>query len=179
MCNQGKKGEMKTTELISKMGQYDNRVDFVRFTRTNTPDNGHDIGLFHTENHFDEMIKISDGELSEFSDYRNDNSEEIQTRIDVKNENTKVTKPVAEKFVGDIKKHPDCNGHLLIGNNGLTKGAEQVLNQAHQSYPNKKIGYISNDGVSRLMEVNDRKLAKQRDIKKEILPEVKRDDEQP
>ena len=45
MCNQGKKGEMQVTELISQMGQLNNsHVDFVRHTTTNTPDRGHDVG---------------------------------------------------------------------------------------------------------------------------------------
>ena len=169
---------MKTTELISRMGQNDDRVDFVRHARTNTPDNGHDIGLYHTEKHFDEMIKISNGELSEFSDPQNDSSKEIQTRIDVKNENNKITKPVAEKFVGDIKKHPDCDGHLLMGNNGLTKGAEQVLNAAQQDYPNKKINYISNNGVKKLMEATNKQLEKQNNIDKNLISEMRADDEE-
>ena len=151
MCNQGKKGEMQVTELISQMGQLNNSpVDFVRYTTTNTPDNGHDIGVHHTEKNFDEMMAISNGNLSEFSSPKEDESNRMKTRIDVKNENNKITKPVAEKFIADIKKHPDCKGHLLLGDNGLTKGAENVFHEAEKNYPDKKIGYISNKGIQKL-----------------------------
>ncbi|MCS4534032.1 hypothetical protein [Neisseria montereyensis] len=161
MSNLGKKGEMKVTGLISGMGQCDDRIDLTRHTRTNTPDNGCDIVLHHTVTHFNEMMKISTGELSDFSNPQEDKSKKIQTRIDVKNENNKITKPLAEKFIGDIKKHPDCIGQLLIGNNGLTKGAKEVLDEAQRNYPNKKIGYISNDGVNKLCEVTQRQLKTQ------------------
>ncbi|AZR59457.1 hypothetical protein [Eikenella corrodens] len=69
------------------------------------------------------MMAISNGNLSEFSSptKKNDESNRMKTRIDVKNENNKITKPVAEKFIADIKKHPDCKGHLLLGDNVLTK----------------------------------------------------------
>ncbi|WP_311151763.1 hypothetical protein [Neisseria sicca] len=164
MCNQGKKGEMQVTELISQMGQLNNsHVDFVRHTTTNTPDSGHDVGLYHTEKNFDEMIAISTGNLSEFSDPKEDDSKKMQTRIDVKNENNKITKPVAQKFIADIKKHPDCKGHLLLGDNGLTKGAEDVFREAEENYPDKKIGYISNEGVQNLRKAAITQLQKQND----------------
>lgn len=173
MSDLGKKGEMKAIELIAKMGQRDNsHVDLVRYTITNAPDNGHDIGVHHTSNHFDEMLAVSRGELTQFSNPKDDSSEKIKTRIDVKNENNKVTKPVAEKFVSDIKKHPDCQGHLLVGNNGLTKGAEQILFEAAQSYPDKKIGYISNAGLNNLMEVASNELERQYDIENNYLCEI-------
>ena len=159
---------MKVIELISKIGQQDNsHVDITRYTTTNTPDNGYDIGLHHTEKHFDEMLKVSSGNLSKFSDPKDDCSKKIQTRIDVKNENNKITKPVAEKFVADIKKHPDCEGHLLIGNNGLTKGAEQILSEANEKYSDKKIDYISNDGVKKLKETVDEDINKKKSMQSE------------
>ena len=109
------------------------------------------------------MIAISTGNLSEFSDPKEDDSKKMQTRIDVKNENNKITKPVAQKFIADIKKHPDCKGHLLLGDNGLTKGAEDVFREAEENYPDKKIGYISNEGVQNLRKAAITQLQKQND----------------
>lgn len=175
MSNSGKKGEMKVIQALSIMGQRNgSRVDLTRYTITNTPDGGYDIGLHHTPRHFDEMRAVASGDLAKFSNPMDDDSGKLITRIEVKNENNLITKPVAEKFVSDIKRHPDCQGHLLIGNNGLTKGAEQTLFDAVRAYPDKKIGYISNEGVERLMRVATNELESQNKVIDNHLSEIEK-----
>lgn len=157
--NKGKKGEMKALELISKMGQIDDSpVDVTRPTTTNVPDLGLDLGLYHTELHFEEILKIARAEQSTFSNPASDNSRKMQTRIDVKHEDNKTTKPQMSKFISDIKKHPDCKGHILMGNYGLTAGAEQVLKEALENFPEQKIAYISNDGIKNLFNAVEKQL---------------------
>lgn len=158
--NKGKKGEMKALELISKMGQIDDSpVDVTRPTVTNMPDLGLDLGLHHTEQHFDEMLKIAAGEQNAFSNPADDHSRKMQTRIDVKNEDSKTNKPQMSKFISDIKKHPDCKGHILMGNDGLTAGAAEVLKEAQENFPEQKIAYISNTGVKNLFNVVETQLS--------------------
>lgn len=162
MCNQGKKGEMVITELVSQMGQIDGSItDFERYSKTNTADNGIDICLHHTERHWDEMIEISEGNRSSFSAPSKDNSAKIETRIDVKSYSGKITKPVMEKFVSDIPKSPRIRGHLLVGGEGLTKGAEGVFKEAISNYPNRKIGYIPDSGVQKISEATKLQLTNQ------------------
>ncbi|MCW9718828.1 hypothetical protein [Avibacterium sp. 21-599] len=166
MSNKGKKGEMIVSEIVSKMGRVDgSSVDFKRPSITNTADNGIDLWLTHNEDHLREMVEISQGCRSDFSDPKSYEGKKIDTRIDVKSYSGKINKPVAEKFVSDIAKSPLIEGHLLIGGQGLTKGAKDVLENATDNYPKKKIGYISSEGVERIKKAVDRQLNHQDDKK--------------
>lgn len=153
MCNQGKQGEMRVTGLISNIGRVKgSSVDFERYSITNTADNGIDICLHHTEDNFKEMIEISEGARSNFSNPSTDTSHKIQTRIDVKTYSGKITKSTMDKFISDIPKSPRIKGHMIMGGAGLTKGAKEQLQNAINSYPDKIIGYISENGIQNLEE---------------------------
>ena len=153
MCGQGKKGEMIITGLISSMGQLDRSlVDFERYSTTNTADNGIDLCVHHTEGNFKEMIEISEGDRSKFSNPLEDASQKILTRIDVKTHSGKITSPVMRKFVSDIPKSPKIKGHLLMGGQGLTRGAEKLLQDAKERYSNNMVAYISESGIENLLE---------------------------
>ncbi|HFC8466730.1 TPA: hypothetical protein ACFP4A_002065 [Neisseria subflava] len=167
MCNQGKKGEMRVTGLISDMGQVDGSVvDFERYSTTNTADNGIDVCLHHTQDHFREMVEISGGNRSEFSNPSKYTSSKMSTRIDVKTYSGKITKPVMDKFVSDIPKHPRINGHMMMGGEGLTKGAEKSLQDARNNYPNNMIAYIPESGLQKLSKAIKHQLEHKDDDKK-------------
>ncbi|HED4455614.1 TPA: hypothetical protein R4345_001783, partial [Pasteurella multocida] len=126
--------------------------DLIRPSTTNTADGGADLILEHTTNNLDEMLSISKGTIDDFSSPQNDNSPKIKTRIDVKAyENRKIPKSVAEKFIGDIKLNPDCDAHLLMGGDGLTKGAQEVIDNARTQLPERKrVELIDNEGIKNL-----------------------------
>lgn len=54
----------------------------------------------------------------------------ISVRVDHKNYDKKISKPIAKKFVDDIDKNPNVAEHWLTGGGGLTKGAKDELNSA-------------------------------------------------
>lgn len=148
--NLGKMGEMNALILTAQMGKLHPRVEPLRHTATNMPDNGVDVELKHTEQHWQDIQAIVQGRQTQFSGSLNDTSPNMTTRIDVKNHQGKLSKPQVEKFIGDCAKNPTMNGDILLGGNGLTKGAEQALRDGQAAYPQRKIAYIDNDGWARL-----------------------------
>ena len=75
----------------------------------------------------------------------------IKVRIDVKNYNGVISKPVAQKFVDDCKKNPQVAEHWLVGGERLTKGANDVMDNSehvcryyNQEAMNKVDNYYQN-----------------------------------
>ncbi|HHE3508035.1 TPA: hypothetical protein ACPDKD_001355 [Pasteurella multocida] len=148
----GKDKELEVTSTLSRLAINNPNSDLIRPSTTNTADGGADVILEHTRNNLDEMLNIAKGTIDDFSSPQNDNTPKIRTRIDVKAyENRKIPKNIAEKFIGDIKLNPDCNAHLLMGGDGLTKGAQEVIDNAKTQLPEEKIiEVIDNEGIKRL-----------------------------
>lgn len=139
--SKGKKGEMKATEIISVIGQKEKSVDFTRYTTTHTPDNGADIFIDANSQFVPKLLEIA---IQGHSNIACGDNADTTVRIDVKN-TKKVGKDDAEKFLDDVKKHPRCQHHILLGNE-FTSGAKKVLTNGQNLYPNKTIGYIDESG---------------------------------
>ena len=152
--NKGKDGEMQVAKLLANVSQTDDNVDFTRQTITNCPDQGADFIIKHDKNLLPEFAKITDSPI------KNDNLRNVsqrknyETRIDVKTTDKKLQKDIVDKFVQDINNFPNCDGHLLMGGEGLTKQAKKNFDTAqdNQSKKGKNIMYISNKGIRKLEE---------------------------
>ena len=125
--NKGRKGERDLLEsLIHPMQRKGVDIDYKKPTFTNEPDDGVDLELKAPHNIGELLERIA----------RNDpvipppSKTKIHIRIDNKNYGKKIGKPIAEKFVDDIKKNPNDDEHWLTGGEGLTKQAKSVLDNA-------------------------------------------------
>lgn len=147
--DKGKELEMDAIILVASMGKKHPKVDLLRHTTTNTADNGLDITMVSTKQHLDEFLEVANGSRTEFSDPKNDRSKKVQVRLDAKYRSEKITKPEAEKFVGDIAKNPTMDAHILFGSN-LTEGASKVIQNAQNNNPKKIVAHIDSDGVKNL-----------------------------
>jgi hypothetical protein len=76
----------------------------------------------------------------------------IESRVDVKTTPNKLQTDTVEKFVADVRKHPKCTGHVLMGGSSLTAPAQRKFEQYQQDFEQKGkiLAYISNEGISRL-----------------------------
>ncbi|VEI47826.1 Uncharacterised protein [Actinobacillus equuli] len=98
-----------------------------------------------------ELIEIAKGKRTDLSTGEDDRTQEITTRVDVKNYSGAIDKATMEKFGNDIIKHPSAKGQMLAGGERLTAGAKRVLEDLQQSYGNdKNIIYLNNTEVERL-----------------------------
>lgn len=153
--NKGKDGEMKVTKVVCDIALRENGVDFTRPTNTNTADMGADMILESPVGFLERLENIALGK-TEFSDksvQTNDNSSTTyKTRIDVKATDRKLQSDTVDKFTADIRRHPDCKGHILIGGSGLTGPAKIKFNQVQVDAESdgKKVTYISNNGLSKI-----------------------------
>lgn len=137
----GRRGEHAVTAALCQAATHEQRIEVRRATKTSERDKGRDITLNCPHNFGDKLDDI----------VKNGNSErvlsksDIAVRADVKNHNGKITKATAEKFTLDIDKNPDFAEHWLIGGNGITKGAKEVLEDANKN--NAPVRYFSNDDM--------------------------------
>ena len=152
--NKGKDAELDALILLSNIGKAKNNVDVTRPSVTNSADLGVDMTLHHPKEFLDEIAKNSNAIYYKGHEQNKKNTENKQmvTRFDIKNTNNKLQKPLVEKFLGDVKKNPDCEGHVLMGGKGLTGPAKKVLDSSGESLSQagKSIMYIDNDGVGKL-----------------------------
>ena len=142
--NKGRKGERKLLEdTIFKMQRNGEDIDYRKPTYTNEPDDGLDFELKAPHN---------TGERLEAVARHKDiipppSNTKINIRVDHKNYDKKIGKPIAQKFVDDIQKNPNDAEHWLTGGNGLTKPAQEVLSQAQEPvryFSQRDIDTISN-----------------------------------
>lgn len=125
--NKGRKGERDLLEsLIHPMQRNGEDIDYRKPTFTNEPDDGVDLELKAPHNTGERLERIARGEpvIPEPSHSK------ILIRVDHKNYEKKIQKPIAQKFVDDIDKNPNDAEHWLTGGSGLTKGAQEVLDNA-------------------------------------------------
>lgn len=161
-ANNGKAKEMDAVIVVANMAKKHPAVDLLRYTTTNTADNGMDIEMVTTQKHINELLQIAEGKRTDFSNPNDDTSQKIGVRIDAKHRTGKITKSEMEKFIDDISKHPRKEGHLLYGSE-LTKGASDVLLNAQRTYDGEKIiAHISEKGV--------------KNIENAVLPKLKDED---
>lgn len=147
MEDRGKKGEREVVQTVFKMQQLGEDIDIKKPTYTNEPDNGLDIELQcgHNIGEAWNAIICDANKIPVISDKK------IKVRIDVKNYNGVISKPVAQKFVDDCKKNPQVAEHWLVGGERLTKGANDVMDNSehvcryyNQEAMNKVDNYYQN-----------------------------------
>lgn len=149
--NKGKDGEMKVLRLLSHIVEAEENCDVTRHTNTNTADGGADLILEHPNGFLPHLESIASGEdnnqLPDLS-----NAQKVKTRIDVKTTENILGPDVVKKFGGDIRRNPDCNGHVLMGGNGLSVQAKidfKEIQDAHAEV-GKTVVYIPNSGIENL-----------------------------
>ena len=147
--NKGKKGETRLIRLVCDIMDAEASTDFTRHTNTNTADGGADIVLEHPREYYDRLLYVASVESR--SEPRTSNlSVRVKTRIDNKNYNGKIDEVVVNKFGGDIRKNPDCEGHLLAGGEGLTRGGKIALKNLQSAHPKKRIDYMNESELKKI-----------------------------
>ncbi|AVZ85467.1 hypothetical protein KWE42_03965 [Acinetobacter pittii] len=124
--SKGKKGEMRFTITVAEIALKERRLDFTRFTTTNTADGGGDLYLYAPSNLGEKFEDVRDNGTSNICC----SSSMIEIRVDVKNK--KADKDDAEKFLDDIKKNPKSGEHWLVYKT-ISKPAGDVILEAQES----------------------------------------------
>ncbi|HFK4656429.1 TPA: hypothetical protein ACG0PD_004657 [Escherichia coli] len=149
--NKGKDGEMRVLRLLSRIAEIEENCDVIRHTNTNTADGGADLILEHPQGLLPYLEGIANGEdnnqLPDLSDAKN-----VKTRIDVKTTENKLGPDIVKKFAGDIRRNPDCDGHVLMGGSDLSNQAKSDFKEIQdaQAEVGKTVVYIPNSGVKNL-----------------------------
>ena len=147
--NKGRKGETRLIRLVCDIMDTEESTDFTRHTNTNTADGGADIVLEHPREFYDRLLDIASVESRSEPKTSNPDTR-VKSRIDNKNYNGKLDEVVVNKFGGDIRKNPDCEGHLLAGGEGLTRGGKIALKNLQSAHPKKRIDYIDESGLKKI-----------------------------
>lgn len=124
--NKGKQGEGQMAVLLGKIQQVEEHFEFTKPTFTNASDNGLDFELLAPHNMAEKVGAIISGK----NKIPVSSKKQIKVRVDHKNYDGKITKPVAEKFIDDCKKNSGDAEHLLTGGKGLTSGAKKCMEEA-------------------------------------------------
>lgn len=149
--NKGKDGEMRVLRLLTHVVESEEDCDITRHTNTNTADGGADLVFEHPRELLSRMENIAnDVEKQEAS--QPIDTPRVKTRIDVKTINGKISPDTVDKFAGDVRRNPDCYGHVLMGGTDLSPLAKVKFNeiQKAQSEVGKYVTYISNSGIELL-----------------------------
>ena len=153
--NKGKDGEMDALISFATIAKNEDKFDLTRPTPTNTPDMGADIILEHEENYIEnKMIPLSQEKTPTANKIKTSSikPKTAKTRIDIKTTDKKLQKDTVEKFIADVRKHPDCKNHMLIGGKDLTSPAKKLLTETNVALEkdNKKLYYINNNGMKNI-----------------------------
>ncbi|MBZ7405555.1 hypothetical protein FMJ25_27150 [Klebsiella grimontii] len=149
--NKGKDGEMRVLRLLSHIVEAEENCDVTRHTNTNTADGGADLILEHPQGLLPHLGAVASGEdniqLPDLSD-----AQKVKARIDVKTTENKLGPDVVKKFAGDIRRNPDCDGHVLMGGSDLSNQAKSDFKEIQdaQAEVGKTVVYIPNSGVENL-----------------------------
>jgi len=148
--NKGKDGEMRALRLLSHIVETEENCDVTRHTNTNTADGGADLVLEHPQGllpHLDNVAVGGDHQSPDFSE-----APRVKTRIDVKTTESKLSPDTVKKFAGDIRRNPDCDGHVLMGGAALSNQAQSDFKdiQDAQVEIGKTVVYIPNAGIENL-----------------------------
>ncbi len=149
--NKGKNGEMRALRLLSHIVETEENCDVTRHTNTHTADGGADLVLEHPQGLLPHLGNIADGEDSSQPPDLSD-APKVKTRIDVKTTESKLGPDTVKKFAGDIRRNPDCDGHVLMGGVALSGQGEADFKeiQEAQAEVGKTVVYISNTGIDNL-----------------------------
>lgn len=139
--NKGKIGEARTARILTKISEVEETVDFTKPSFTNAPDNGVDFELKAPHN----IAEKLDGIIEENPKIANLSNHNIHIRIDNKDYNGKISKPVVDKFLKDIDKNPEYAEHWLAGGSELTKGAKETFEKS-----NSVIRYYSKSNMNKI-----------------------------
>lgn len=162
--NKGKDGEMAVVKLVADISIIEDGCDFTRQTTTNTADRGADLVLEHPDGYLQKLKMIADGqEVTPALNSTEKTPRTVKTRIDVKATNKKLQKETVIKFAGDIRKNPDCKGHVLMGGQALTTPAQEQFDiiQKTAAEDGTDVMYIPNQGVKVLRRHFSRQVALQ------------------
>ncbi|MCK6774658.1 hypothetical protein EKS39_04505 [Enterobacter roggenkampii] len=149
--NKGKDGEMRVLRLLTHIVEAEENCDVTRHTNTNTADGGADLILEHPQSLLSHLGSIASGEDNNKLPDLND-VQKVKTRIDVKTTESKLGPDVVKKFAGDIRRNPDCDGHILMGGTDLSAQASSDFKEIQdaQAEVGKTVVYISNSGIENL-----------------------------
>ena len=126
--NKGKDGEMRVLRLITHIVQKEENCDVTRH-----------LGSIASGEDNNQLPDLSD-------------AKKVKTRIDVKTTESKLGPDVVNKFAGDIRRNPDCDGHVLMGGIDLSDQAKSDFKeiQDRQAEVGKTVVYIPNSGIENL-----------------------------
>lgn len=150
-ANKGKDGEMRVLRLLSHIVEAEVNCDVTRHTNTNTADGGADLILEHPQGLLPHLGSIASGEDNNRPPDLAD-AQKVKSRVDVKTTESKIGPDVLKKFAGDIRRNPDCDGHVLMGGAGLSNQAKSDFKEIQdaQAEVGKTVVYIPNTGIENL-----------------------------
>jgi hypothetical protein len=151
--NQGKDGEMRFAIAIAGASIRENSLDFTRHSVTNQSDLGVDYTLQGKAETLINFCETAAGtNLPMLTETLGDPTKTVEGRVDVKTMDRKLTNVEVNKFIADIKKHPNTELHILAGGTALTKTAQKNFNSQQTAFREngKALEYISNTGIRRL-----------------------------
>lgn len=149
--NKGKDGEMRVLRLLTHVVEAEENCDITRHTNTNTADGGADLVFEHPKRLLSRIENIaSDTGGQETTDPKD--MQRVKTRIDVKTTSEKISPDTVDKFAGDVRRNPDCFGHVLMGGVDLSPLARAKFNEIQQAQAEvgKCVTYVPNGGIERL-----------------------------
>ena len=129
----GRKGELAVTAIFSNIGVHESGIEVIRANTTTTPENGVDLALKCPHNFSKKLDEIVANGKSETAL----SSAQIDVRIQVKNYAGPINKATAQGFVDDISKNLNFAEHWGVGGTRLTKGAQEVIEEANKVAPVK------------------------------------------
>ena len=139
--NKGRKGERNLIEkLLFSAERAGEDVDFRKPTYTNEPDDGLDIEMKAPHNFGEKLEAIVNND-----DVPPSSTTNIDIRIDHKNYQDKIGKPIVAKFIDDCEKNPNDSEHWLTGGKGLTAPAQKELKKSEHV-----TRYFSNDDLNKI-----------------------------
>lgn len=151
--NKGKDGEMRVLQIVAGIAIEEDGFDFTRPTITNESDMGADLMIKSSPQSLNRLIQVAAGEASSSLECSVDHSKRtIESRVDVKTTQNKIQADTIDKFASDVRKHPGCTAHILIGGSNLTGPAQRKFNGYRECFSEegKELFYISNEGINRL-----------------------------
>jgi hypothetical protein len=149
--NKGKDGEMRVLRLLSHIVETEENCDVTRHTNTNTADGGADLILEHPKGLLLHLDNLATGDAGHQPPDLS-SALRVKTRIDVKTTDGMLSPDIVKKFSGDIRRNPDCDGHVLMGGAGLSKQAASDFKEIQdaQKEVGKTVVYIPNTGIENL-----------------------------
>lgn len=149
--NKGKDGEMRALRMLSYIVEGEENCDITRHTNTNTADGGADLVLEHPDGLLLHIQAIASGDINRESPDLT-GARRVKTRIDVKTTESDLSPDSVKKFSGDIRRNPDCSGHVLMGGKKLSKQAKSDFKETQEAHTEvgKHVFYFDNQGISNL-----------------------------